>query len=88
MKTYLQELRGQVRGNARLKRRLELKNLQLDGLAGYVAQLVTLLDRLGHGDDEVVKMAARSIGWERFDDAKRDRILKELQQAMEGTRCH
>lgn len=88
MKTYLQELRGQVRGNAKLKRRLELKNFQLDGLAGYVAQLVTLLDRLGHGDDAIVRMAARSIGWERFDESKRDRILKELEKAMEAARCH
>lgn len=71
-----------------MKRRLELKNRQLDGLAGYVAQLVTLLDRLGHGDNAIVRMAARSIGWERFDESKRDRILKELEKAMEAARCH
>lgn len=82
MKTYLQELRGQVRGNARLKRRLEEKNRQLDMLAGYIAQLVTMLDKLGHGDDELVVRAADAIGWKRFDPAMREQILKDIQRAF------
>ena len=73
MKTYLQELRGQIRGNARLRRRLDAKERRVIRLTRTVQSLVTMLDRLGHGDDREVVMAAATVGWERMrEEVKRD----------------
>lgn len=73
MKTYLDELRGQVRGNARLRRRLDAKGQDISRLKAHIAVLVTMLDRLGHGDDVAVVRAAGAIGWERMrEDVKRE----------------
>ena len=68
MKTYLHELRGQVRGNARLRRRLDAQEQRILRLTRTVQSLVTLLDKLGHGDDREVVMAAAMVGWERMRD--------------------
>ena len=38
-----------------------------------MAVLVTMLDRLGYGDDQAVVLAAATIGWERMrEDVKRE----------------
>lgn len=79
MKTYLKELTGQVRGNARLRRRLDAKALDLLVLRGHVRSLVTLLDKLGHGDDRPVAAAARAIGWERMSECERSAIRDALE---------
>lgn len=73
MKTYLNELRGQVKGNARLRRRLDAKDYELRKMKAHIAVLVTMLDRLGYGDDIAVVRAAAAIGWGRMrEDVKRD----------------
>jgi hypothetical protein len=64
-KTYLDELRGQVRGNARLRRKLNSSKRQASGYRYHIAMLVTLLDRVGLGDHPETKSAANSIGWGR-----------------------
>lgn len=73
MKTYLTELRGQVRGNARLRRRLDAREHELRRVKAHMAVLVTMLDRLGYGDDKSVVRAAATIGWHRMrEDVKRE----------------
>lgn len=78
MKTYLKELRGQVRGNARLRRRLDASKYEVARLKRHIAALVTLADRAGHGDDVEVVRAAAVIGWARLPKEVRDRIQREL----------
>lgn len=63
MKTYLEELKGQVRGNARLRRRLDESNRRRAELIGHAICLVNLLNKLGHGGKSEVKAAAHSLGW-------------------------
>lgn len=73
MKTYLQELRGQVRGNARLRRRLDARDERIRSLTRAIQCLVSLCDKLGHGDDREVVWAAAQVGWERMrEEVKRD----------------
>lgn len=78
MKTYLNELRGQVRGNARLRRSLDAKDYELRKMKAHMAVLVTMLDRLGHGDDLAVVRAAATIGWERM----REDVRQEIEKAF------
>lgn len=80
MKTYLSELRGQVRGNARLRRRLDANAAEIARLRGHIRSLVTMLDRLGHGDDVVVVRAAAAAGWERYTAEMRAEILREIEK--------
>lgn len=78
MKTYLQELRGQVRGNARLRRRLDASKYEIDRLKRHIGSLVTLADKAGYGDTLPVVRAAAVIGWRRLPKEERDRIQREL----------
>lgn len=79
MKTYLKELRGQVRGNARLRRRLDASKETIARLKLRIGSLVTLYDRAGLGDNAEVVAAAEDIGWVRFTPEERDRIRRELE---------
>jgi len=65
VKTYRKELTGQVRGNARLRRRLDEAKREIVSKRFHLAMLVTLLDANGLGDHEVTRKAAWSIGWYR-----------------------
>lgn len=65
MKTYLEELKGQVRGNARLRRKLDRARHREEELARHIAVLVSKLDALGRGGEQAVVSAAQSIGWKR-----------------------
>ena len=78
MKTYLNELRGQVRGNARLRRRLDAKDYELRRMKAHMAVLVTMLDRLGYGDDTAVVRAAATIGWKRM----REDVKQEIEKVF------
>lgn len=78
MKTYLNELRGQVKGNARLRRRLDAKDYELRKMKAHIAVLVTMLDRLGYGDDRSVVRAAATIGWERM----REDVKHEIERVF------
>lgn len=79
MKTYLKELRGQVRGNARLRRRLDASKETIARLKLRIGSLVTLYDRVGLGDNAEVVATAEAIGWVRFTPEERDRIRRELE---------
>lgn len=77
MKTYLKELRGQVRGNARLRRRLDASRCEIERLKRHIGSLVSLADRAGRGDDVEVVRAAAAIGWVRFTKEQREWIRRE-----------
>lgn len=78
MKTYLNELRGQVKGNARLRRRLDVREHEIRRLRGHIQNLVTMLDKCGHGDHYAVVNAARAAGWVRWSQSTREQILAEI----------
>ena len=82
MKTYLQELRGQVKGNARLRRRLDARDCEIRRLCGHIQNLVTMLDKLGHGDDTAVVRAAEAAGWVRYSQPTREQILAEIEKVF------
>lgn len=86
MKTYLTELRGHVRGNARLRRKLDASKCEIARLKLYIGSLVSLADRAGHGDDEVVVRAAAAIGWSRFTKEQRERIRRESEGLASSSR--
>ena len=79
MKTYLTDLRGQVRGNARLRRRLDASKGRIVKLEAAVARLVTLADKVGLGDLPEVAWAARLIGWRRFNEGEMERLKRSLE---------
>jgi len=81
MKTYLQELRGQVRGNSRLRRRLDRLKARVQWLEEWIGAMVIHADKRGHGDDQIVKNAAREIGWSRLPPEEVERI-KDAIRAM------
>ena len=56
-----------------MRRRLDARDRELRHMKAHIAVLVTMLDRLGHGDDVAVVRAAATIGWERMrEEVKRD----------------
>lgn len=74
MKTYLNELKGQVRGNARLRGRIDRLTHRVVVLERWISILVLLADKAGHGDAAVVVAAAREIGWHRMSESERRRV--------------
>lgn len=82
MKTYLNELRGQVRGNARLRRRLDRLKARVQWLETWIGAMVIDADRKGRGDDQIVKNAAREIGWHRLPAEKVERIKNAIKAMM------
>lgn len=67
-------LQGHIKGNKRLRRRVDALKERVERLEYLVGRLVTNADRMGYGDEEVVVTAARAIGWGRWADEKRERI--------------
>lgn len=82
MRTYLKELRGQVKGNARLRRRLDARDDEIRRLRGHIHNLVTMLDKLGHGDHIAVVRAAGAAGWVRYSQPTREQIQAEIEKAF------
>ena len=65
MKTYRKELTGAIKGNSRLRRRLDEAKSRVVALEATVKALVIVLDGMGRGDTKIVRMAASSVGWRR-----------------------
>jgi hypothetical protein len=77
MKTYRQELTGAIRGNARLRRRLDEAKDRVARLESHIKCLVTMLDALGRGDDAPVRMGAWAVGWNRDPE-----VARKVMEAM------
>jgi hypothetical protein len=78
MKTYRKELTGAIKGNSRLRRRLDEAKRRIDSLEAIVKSLVTVLDGLGRGDTKIVRNAAWSVGWGRDPE-----VARKVREAME-----
>lgn len=65
MTDYRKELIGAIKGNARLRRRLDASKERVAEMESRVRILVAILDALGYGDTEVVRSCAWSVGWKR-----------------------
>lgn len=82
MKTYLEELRGQVRGNARLRRRLDAAKERINWLEQWIGAMVIHADKKGYGDDQIIANAARQIGWSRLPPKEVERIKDAIKAMM------
>jgi hypothetical protein len=78
MKTYRDELTAAIRGNARLRRRLDAKERRIKELEQAVRLMVTRADINGRGDEIETVLAAERIGWRR--DACVARKFREAMQ--------
>ena len=78
MKTYRDELTAAIRGNARLRRRLEAKDRRIMELEQAVRLMVTRADINGRGDEIETMLAAERIGWRRD-----ERVKRAVREAMQ-----
>jgi hypothetical protein len=78
MKTYRDELTAAIRGNARLRRRLEAKDRRIRELEQAVRLMVTRADINGRGDEIETMLAAERIGWRRDAD-----VARKFREAMQ-----
>lgn len=75
-------IQGHIKGNKRLRRRVDALKARVARLEYLIGLLVTAADRRGYGDDPTVLTAARAIGWGRLADdiaAEVRRRAEELQ---------
>ena len=73
-------IQGHIKGNKRLRRRVDALKQRVGRLEYLIGRLVTAADMRGYGDDPTVLTAARTIGWQRWADEKREivnNIVKE-----------
>lgn len=82
MKDYRSELTGAIRGNARLRGRIERLKNRVSQLEKHVRNLIVVADANGCGDVQIVRSAANAVGWGRLPHADVVRLMmraKELQ---------
>lgn len=60
-----------IRGNARLRRKLDAQAARMADVKRAVGALLALADRHGFGDHTAAKAAAASIGWVRMSDEEK-----------------
>jgi hypothetical protein len=77
MKTYRQELTGAIKGNARLRRRLDEARQRVRALEIHMKGLITMLDSVGCGDSPLVRDCAWSVGWRRDPE-----VARKVREAM------
>jgi hypothetical protein len=80
MKTYREELTGAIKGNARLRLRIEQHEARISMLSRHIATLVTVLDMAGCGDEPEVRRAAAAIGWSRMSKSQRDDVARRAKE--------
>ena len=78
MTTYREELTAAIRGNARLRRRLEAKERRIRDLEQAVRLMVMRADLNGRGDEIETVLAAERIGWRRDGD-----VARKFREAMQ-----
>jgi len=78
MKTYREELTGAIKGNARLRHRLDMARWRIAQLEQAVRVLVTMADKAGRGDHDATVAAAATIGWRR--DWQVEQAMREAMQ--------
>jgi hypothetical protein len=82
-KTYLTEFRGAIKGNARLRRKIDRLEERIASIKATVAKLITLADFNGFGDHPITVRAAAEIGWVRMTPEQRTQLAEQL-KAVHG----
>jgi hypothetical protein len=77
---YRGQLTGHIKGNKRLRRRVDALKQRVGRLEYLIGRLVTAADMRGYGDEPTVLTAARTIGWERWADEKREMVARRAEE--------
>lgn len=72
-------LQGHIKGNKRLRRRVDALKERVERLEYLTGLLVTSADRHGYGDEPMVVVAARTIGWQRWADEKCESVRRRAE---------
>jgi len=67
-----------VRGNARLRRKLDRERDRYAALKRLVCDVLVLADRHGLGDHRSVVAAGAAIGWVRMTSAEREEVVRKI----------
>lgn len=70
-----------IRGNARLRRKLDAQAARLTDIKRAVGVLLVLADKHGFGDRREAKAAAASIGWVRWTDEEKAAWAEKIRVA-------
>jgi archaellum component FlaC len=81
-KTYLAEFRGAIKGNARLRQKIDRLEERIAAIKATVAKLITLADFNGFGDHPITVRAAAEIGWVRMTPEQRTQLTEQLKELL------
>jgi hypothetical protein len=73
-------IQGHIKGNKRLRRRVDALKQRVGRLEYLIGRLVTAADMRGYGDEPTVLTAARTIGWERWADEKTESVMRRVEE--------
>jgi hypothetical protein len=83
-KTYLTEFRGAIKGNARLRRKIDEANRKMSRIVANVTALILLADAKGFGDHPATILAAEAIGWSRMSQQERLQVIEQIKELHGG----
>lgn len=69
-----------IRGNARLRRKLDAQAARMADVKRAVGGLLVLADKHGFGDHPAAKAAAASIGWVRMSDEEKAQWAERIRE--------
>jgi hypothetical protein len=75
-------LQGHINGNKRLRRRVDSLKQRVGRLEYLIGVLVTSAAQRGYGDDPMVVVAARTIGWQRWADEKTESVMRGVEEML------
>lgn len=78
MHDYRKDLTGAIKGNRRLRTKLDAANDRIRRLEFNIMILVSMLDDHGFGDDLRVRVAAWQVGWIRSKE-----VARKVQEAWQ-----
>ena len=73
-------IQGHIKGNKRLRRRVDSLKQRVGRLEYLIGLLVTAADVRGYGDEPTVLTAARMIGWHLWADEKRESVARCVEE--------
>lgn len=71
-----------IRGNARLRRKLDRERGRCEALKRLVGPVLVLADAHGLGDHRSVVALGAAIGWVRMTAEERKEVAREIKEAM------
>ena len=73
-------IQGHIKGNKRLRRRVDALKQRVGRLEYLIGLLVTSADQHGYGDEPMVVVSARTIGWSRWADEKTKSVMRRVEE--------